>query len=417
MTICHAKAPQLSVILSHAGVQHSYPMALALQSGGYLAEFWTTYYQFHRKQPWLFPQTTLARRRFEGLREDRIHSYPWPEFFERVFSVLVKKNYPLRNHLVYLRNCWFDHHLAVKLVANEYDCLIGFSGTCLESLKITKQRNRLAVIDQPDIHPGMAEQLLKEEIERHPDFSGLIDYWPPHQGYLKRVRQELALADKIFVPSSFSFRTHVESGIPPQKLVLMPYGVSLPEPSMSRRTLVHRPFRILFVGTITQRKGIKYLLEAVKQISQKDLELVLIGNLGGPAKPLGPYRGFFKQVGFCSKNEIRQYYQSSHLLVLPSVYDSFGLVILEAMAHGLPVIVSENSAGRDVVREGKDGYVVPIRDVDALKDRILRLYQNKDLWMDMSRNAGERAGEFTWGHYQENMSRFLETETVKNLRQ
>jgi glycosyltransferase involved in cell wall biosynthesis len=95
--------------------------------------------------------------------------------------------------------------------------------------------------------------------------------------------------------------------------------------------------------------------------------------------------------------------------VLPSVYDAFGLVALDGMAAGLPVIVSENTAaGSDVVRDGVDGFVTPIRDVEVLKDRILRLYQDPALRSEMGKNAAERVKQFSWEVYENRLKEVIE---------
>jgi len=396
-----------SVILSHAGVQYSYHVAFTLQEAGFLKGFWTTLYDFnhHNGTSWI---RGLNRRHYEGLKKELIHSHPWPEVFQRAFVSLLGRNYFTTNRLLQWRNRWFDSHVANQLDRDSFDCFMGYAGSCLTSVKRTKKLGRWAIVDQHDVHPAIAERLLKEEIELNPDFAPLISYWPPDRGYLERLGEELELADQILVPSSFSLSSHRQEGIPRKKLFCIPLGVDIPASPLDRKKK-RKPFRILFVGTISQRKGIKYLLEAVKQLRLPESELVLAGQIDGDPRPLNPYKDFFRHVGFLSREAMREYWESSHVLVLSSIYDALGLVILEAMAHGVPVIVSENTIGLEAVRDGSDGFVVPIRDVEALKDRILRLYENRRLCDEMGQNASERAREFTWEKYGEKLTAFLRT--------
>lgn len=384
-----------AVILSHAGVQYSYQVALALQEAGFLKAFWTTLYG-------------IGNRRCKGLKSEFIHSFPWPEIFHKLAILLFGKNRTTSNELLYQRNRWFDHCVAKQLGKTSFDYFIGYAGSCLNSIREAKKLGRLALVDQHDIHPTVAERLLREEIELHPDFAPLIPGWPPHRKYLEYVVEELHLADQILVPSNFSLETHRLAGIPKDKLVHIPLGVDLPTDFSDTRG-DDKVFRILFVGTISQRKGIKYLLEAVKGLRLPKCELVLIGQIGGDAKPLRPYRDFFKHEGFLSGHRLNAYWNSSHVLVLPSLYDALGLVVPEAMAHGMPVIVSENTGGQEMIREGVDGFVVPTRDVRALKERLTKLYENRSLCEEMGRNAKERAREFTWARYREKITAYLGT--------
>ncbi|MBI4395371.1 MAG: glycosyltransferase family 4 protein [Candidatus Omnitrophica bacterium] len=399
------QVPNPSVVLSHAGVQYSYRVASALEEADILRCFYTTIYNFQNEKV-TFPFVKARRRFCEGLNEQLIASDPWPEILERLATGLLGKNRFTKNPLLYWRNCWFDSRVARRLNSSSWDCFIGYAGSCLASFRRAKALGRSVVLDQHDVHPAFAERLLKEEIDLHPDFAPLIPFWPPHRGYLERVNQELELADYILVLSQFALDSHRQNGIPKEKLVWMPLGVDLCGDPIKEEVEKH-PFQVLFLGTIGQRKGIKYLLEAVKQLHMCNLKLILAGQIDGNPKPLVPYRDFFHHVGFLSAQALRDCWASTRVLVLPSVYDSLGQVILEAMAHGVPVIVSENTAGHDIVREGVDGFVVPIRDVEALKDRILRLYQDEELWQYMHRNAVERAKEFTWIKYRERLVAFL----------
>jgi glycosyltransferase involved in cell wall biosynthesis len=165
---------------------------------------------------------------------------------------------------------------------------------------------------------------------------------------------------------------------------------------------------VLFAGSITQRKGVKYLLEAIKQLDSPMLELVMVGDIVGNSAALEAYKGYFRSVGYVSHELLAAYFGMSDVLVLPSIYDAFGLVALEAMAAGLPVIVSEHTAaGSDVVRDGIDGFVIPIRDIGALKDRLMRLYSNEELRIQMGRNGQERVKQFNWDSYKTRLAELI----------
>ncbi len=400
------KGHRLSVVMAHSGIQYSYGRAYALQEEDLLAEFWTTLYDFGYFSRIPFLKGYATRRRHRELRPELVHAFIWPELFHRSLMMLLGENHFTRNKVLGIRNRWFDWHVSKRLKNILHSGFIGFSGGCLRSIKEAKRLGRWALVDQHDIHPRAAEHLLREEIEMDPDFSALTTYWPPDRHHLNQALEELEVADKILVVSTFALKTFQFYGVKDEKLVTLPMAFDPPN-EVIRSPEKPDKFRILFVGTISQRKGIRYLLEAVKQLNLSGCELVLLGPIGGDARPLAAYRDFFIHHGFVPSCELEKYWKTSHLLVLPSLYDGFGQVILEAMGHGVPVIVSENTAARDAVRDGTDGFVVPIRDVKALKDRILRLYQNLDLWNEMSRNARIQAQQFTWKKYRERLTKFL----------
>lgn len=398
-----------SVVLSHGGVQYSYQTALALQQAGFLKAFWTTLYDFNGRHSAFLSKRYLGRRHYQGLEKELVYSNPWPELVQRTLTVLLGKNYLTTSHVVHFRNRLFDGYVARQLEKLDFNLFIGLSGSTLDSLGKTKSLGKMAVVDQHDIHYVLAARLLEEERRLHPEFASSIPYWPPLKRYLDCVERELQVADFILVPSSFSLRSHLEAAIPKEKLILVLHGLS---PSVSDPPEVKRKrdqFRMLFVGTLTQRKGIKYLLEAVKQIRLPRAELFLIGDQMVSRTALAPYQSYFQYVGYVSYHEVKNYFANAHVLVLPSVYDAFGLVVLDGMAAGLPVIVSEHTAaGSDIVRDGVDGFVVPIRDVEALKDRIVRLYENPTLRAEMGRNAWERAKQFSWDVYQNRLRTVVE---------
>jgi glycosyltransferase involved in cell wall biosynthesis len=193
-------------------------------------------------------------------------------------------------------------------------------------------------------------------------------------------------------------RTFLEAGVPQNKLILTPLGVDLElfQPAPSPRS--ESTFRIIFVGRISQPKGISYLLEAFERADLPRSELLLVGQ------PIGAYHAWggmerVRQVDPVPRWQLPALYVTADVYVLPSLFEGFPQTALEAMACGLPVVVSENTFGSDLVTDGVEGYVVPIRDSAIIATRLQHLYQNPDERTRMGISARRRAEEFSWDRY------------------
>lgn len=412
------------VLLSHSGVQHAYKVGRALHSAGLLIQFYSTLY-YQPKLPiykvgekifggysWF---TAMKERRYDPkLPIEVIHSVPWLEIGYQIWQKLSRSRW--EHSALTLKNDLFDRYVSKKLrrFRECFDLFYGFSGCALHCLKQSKSLGKLSILDHHDIHHQTAKKLLQEEIELHPDFAETIPYWPPYEPYLQRVEAEDCAADYHMVLSSFAKNSYVHAGMNPEKISIVPLGVDLDRFSSDMKQENNHKFRILFVGAIGQRKGIKYLLESFKHLALPNSELVLAGNVLGRRKALEKYSHLFHLEQFIEPSLMPSFYRSGEVFVLPSVYDSFGQVIVEAMACGLPVIVSENTAGHDIVRDGVDGFVIPIRDVNALSVKLLILYENPELRQWMGENARKRAQEFSLEEYSQKLVDILLTVWEKN---
>jgi starch synthase len=209
----------------------------------------------------------------------------------------------------------------------------------------------------------------------------------------RQLHQEIALADNIIVFSSFQSRTFAQEGVPPERLHVLALGVDteLFRPATRART---KTLTIGFVGRIEQRKGISYLVAAFDALRPRNARLLMVGRPVGSSRPW--MREGVEHHSAVARWDLPQFYAQMDVFVLPSLIEGFGLTALEAMACGVPVIVSENTFGTDVVLDGYNGYVVPIRDVDAIVDRVRTLRNNESLRSTMGLNARATAEQYSW---------------------
>lgn len=189
--------------------------------------------------------------------------------------------------------------------------------------------------------------------------------------------REIDLCDRIWCWSTLVRDTFVEAGFPSDRIDVMrlPTDLTLFKPAAAPPSA--EPFRVACVAAVWPVKGHVYLLEAWRKLALPGAELVLAGIMNPDMRRvLAPYRGLFRYAGPLAKPDLVELYQTSSLLVLPSVQDGFGLVVNEALACGTPVIVTDHVGAKDIVQPDVNGYVVPARNSDAIADKILQIYSS-----------------------------------------
>lgn len=326
----------------------------------------------------------------DGRRVTRNLRFEVPELWHRN----VINNREAAERSMFRRDEAFDHWVARKF-AGESDIFWGFQGSCLESLKAARTANRFAVCEFATAHVTAAIRILSQEAEKHPEWAKTISNFHFPDWYRDRLEQEPHEADYCVAASSFTQRSLEEAGIPKDRIGILPLGADIQQFSFAQRK-VAGPLKVLFVGGIGQRKGIKYLLQAVKHLSSSQLQLQLLGPLPADPTPLIEWKQWYTYLGRTDQSGVARFMQQADILVLPSVFEGFGLVIVEAMATGLPVIASTHSCGPEVIEEGVSGFVIQHDDVDALADKLSWCARHRHELLDMGAEAMKRAQQFSW---------------------
>jgi glycosyltransferase involved in cell wall biosynthesis len=244
------------------------------------------------------------------------------------------------------------------------------------------------VIGEPvNAHPDFQNEILRSERDRLKIPSSVER--SPEQ---RQMIEEFGMCDRFLVASNFIKRTFVEKGYDESKIDVLHYGVDVNRFPIKQGLVPYdKTFRVICVASISVRKGIIDLLEAWKRLAVPDGELVLIGRVNPEMNNvLRSYDGLFTHIPFVPNQGLSHYYKESTVFVLPSLEDGFGLVCGEAMASGLPVIATTNMGVAEIIDDGVDGYIVPIRSPDAIAERLLWLYRDREKAFAMGRDAARK---------------------------
>ena len=404
-----ANLDKCKVLVAHPGTQHSYQTAFAFQKVGMLEHYLTGFYfkssgMLATLIQWLPSEYAnrlerqMLRRRKDNLDQNMIRTFPIPELIY-VFSARLKFTQMWSRQILRWRNTRFDERVAKTVKTTRPDAVICYDSCALTTFQACKKIGGVAILDQSVGHLKSGVRILREEAELHPEFADTMSIDVP-EWLVEQCTAEALVADRVLAASEYVRRTLVENGVSPSRIVIVPYGVDVNRFYPASRR-VDGIFRVLFVGGISQRKGIKYLLEAFRQLDLPRAELVLAGGVAGEGQALKQYQGIFRHVPNVPHREVQTLFQNADIFVYPSLHEGSALAIYEALASGLPVITTPNSGS--VVRDGIDGFVVPIRDIQALKEKMQLLYEDQELRREMGRQARERAESFTWQNYHERL--------------
>jgi glycosyltransferase involved in cell wall biosynthesis len=270
-----------------------------------------------------------------------------------------------------------------------------------------------AVLFQMHPHPISIRRILTDELNANPDCAeSLRQEWElslPEEDFQHLVR-ETAMASRILVASSFTRETLVENGTPRSAISVVPYGVDTNRfiPDARRRSPAGSKLQLLFVGRINQRKGIKYLLEAMRLLNSSEVHLTVCGRV---VDGLDLFRSFAGQVEVrpsVSPAELVAAYQSADMFVFPSVAEGFAQVLLESLSSGLPILSTTRTAAPDLIEEGKQGFVVEPCRPDLIAERIDWALSHRDDVAEMGRQARLQAEQFTWQRFRSGVVQAVE---------
>jgi glycosyltransferase involved in cell wall biosynthesis len=372
----------MNVIVSCSGKFHAFALAEQLQKHESLCNFFTAF--AYQKDKWL--RNIVKRIDKEIIDSDRI-----------LTNVCIAAKIKL-NKDIYKTNDDFDKWVASQLHKyKDADVFIGWSGMSLHSIKIAKQLGMKTILERGSSHIVYQDEILHEEYKNFK-----IDFHVDSRVIAKELK-EYEMADFISIPSNFVKGSFLQNGIRESKLIQNPYGSSsFFKPSTVSTT--KNKFRILYLGSITIRKGLIYLFQALNNltIQQENFDVFFIGSIDQNMKDTVKQfrKPNWKFFGHINHYELANYISQCDVAIHSSIEEGLSMVIPQILNCGIPMIVTSNSGGEDVVKEGVTGYVIPIRDSMAISEKIQILYNNNKLLDEMKCNLKVNGVKgFSWDDY------------------
>ena len=287
--------------------------------------------------------------------------------------------------------------------------IYAYDDGALRSFEEARKRGWKTIFDLPIAYWETMEELLREEAERYPEWAPTLMGEEIPKWKKERKTRELELSDYVVCPSEFVARRLPKTCENSGKVSVIPFGSptiisqnEIPEQKSSQK------FKLLFVGGMSQRKGLADLFEAIKLLKSQNIELNILGE---------PLMGlqFYKKQGVDFNYHSTRDHQSvltlmtsCDALILPSIVEGRALVQQEAMARGLPLIVTANAGAEDLIEEGVTGHLVPIRNPQAIATAIDSIaVRSSDELHQMKMDCLEKVSSLTWVNYRNSLSQLM----------
>jgi glycosyltransferase involved in cell wall biosynthesis len=415
--LCQERIPRVTVV--QIGSRRNYAVPIALAQAGALERLFTDWYAgkdlLTRTADWIsrrVPSRILARAAARTVPEipiEKVVHFPG-------FAVAYKfrKCWAARRRESPKAYIWGGQRFCEAVT--EYgipacDAIFCFSSVAKEIFESPAANNTLRILDQGIPPLAYDDRLVREQEAAHPEWAKPRPAQAGVEEYTERQREEWVNSDIILCPSKFCWQALATEKAPLEKVRILPFGIT------SRFFTGHLPrernrhFTILFAANSPVRKGLPDLVQAIELLNSRDIRVIVAGDMSSLRAEAVSRTGRVAEIlGCVTRPKMVELYRQADLFVFPTVSDIFPAVVLEAMAAGIPVITTPNCGSGEVIREGVDGFIVPIRSPEQLAEKIEYLVTHRNICVDMGRNAYERAKEYTVDRYRERLLSLLREE-------
>ncbi|MBO4597262.1 MAG: glycosyltransferase family 4 protein [Bacteroidaceae bacterium] len=301
-----------------------------------------------------------------------------------------------------------DKYSKNALLNKDFSFVYGYEDGIESTFAEAKKVKIPCFYDLPIGYWRAMRECLSPEMEKNPDWNPTLGGFDDSDAKLRRKDNELAMADVIYVASSFTKKT---LELYPGKLApveVVPYG--FPEVNRNREySSPHgRKIRLLYVGGLSQRKGLSYMFDAIEGLERHvELTVVGLGNIGG-TPILKSKLQKCNYIPSLSHENVLSLMAQSDVLLFPSLFEGFGLVVTEAMSQGTPVITTERTCGPDIIESGSDGWLVNAANSAPIRERIEDIILHPEMLAQVGKSAMNTAAGRPWNVYSEAMAKSVE---------
>jgi glycosyltransferase involved in cell wall biosynthesis len=403
------RKPDQEIWVSNPGKQYAHQLSRALEKNNFAYRFFTSFWYKPGKFPFsiMFILPAKLRRKLEAEFEKRyfkklngqyIFQFPYFELIREVCDKIFGNKYSEK--MQYYRDRLHDRWVASKMDAT-CKVFIGYEESSLRSFLKAKEKGIITVLDLAQVHYKTIDFISQQ----HSVFKDLFKDKKLRDKINKIKHEELHLADYVICLSDFAKTSLVKEGFNKDKIFVAHLGFDPLKFKAKQAYSTDGKLKVVFVGTITRRKGIDLLLEVHKHLSEI-MDLTFVGPMADGADLLNSYKGSFNWHPYMEQGELNNVLNQSDLFVFPSYLDSWGMVVIEAMACGVPVIVSDHTGAGEVVINNS-GFLIPAGDAALLEEKIRYFYENRNALKIMGENAKAEASKFTWDAYYEEINRII----------
>lgn len=408
--------------------QHVQQIALALHEAGVLGAYYTTGVDHYRRASAQTVRRLLAvltpaldrqlqRRRIVTVPDELVHA-DWLWELPRTLAAQLRLDARIQDWFWERSDHRLDDRCARLLTGEEFDGFFGVEHGALATLRMARERGKKGVVAFLSPHHAMREQWVDREYEKFPEL-----FTPATRSLLRQATardarrdEEARVADAILTASATTRDSLVASGIPLGKIITVPLGSPPALPETALPVTLAQPLQVLSVGSLSVPKGSHYLFQAWRTLGPAvSAELHCYGAVLLPERVLPPRGGRIVFHGSMPQAAVFAAYQRAAVLVFPTLYDGFGSVVAEALAHGLPVMTTRNAGAAELITEGVNGFLIPAGDPQALSERLAWCLEHPRELLAMRHAALATARHWTWTHFRGELRRQLGT--VLNLPQ
>jgi glycosyltransferase involved in cell wall biosynthesis len=296
---------------------------------------------------------------------------------------------------------------AMRLVEAPIRIVLGREDGCLASFRCASTARITRLYDLPTAHYATAHRLLRLDMDLFP--YACAQAQDPREFATERVirkEAELTLADRILCASAFVRASLIAGGVKPEKIHVLPFGAP---PEWLTATVPRREPVLLHVGQISLRKGVHRVLLAWKRLkAYRTHRLRLIGDMHLSRQFLNQFSGLYEHVAPMPRAQLQNEYARAQALILNALADGFGLVFLEAMSLGTPVLVSRNSGAEGFLSDGGEARLFDYGDDDGLMAALDWSLTHPKQLGEMGRRARQKAASWTWVDYRREFAKWIQ---------